>query len=139
MPMVQITNLETANPSGDTTLFDPFNDPITLRFTVAFGSELAQVQDPVVWSTFEIIEFGTNQVVEFWRFQNAVPSPGSYYDFMTTGTADALGLKWLACGIFGLRCAAEIFSNQGESGLQAVDAMDVSDIHWFRFMPLAAL
>ena len=139
MPMVQITNLESANSSGDTTLFDPFNDPITLRFTVTFGPELAQVQNPIVWSSFEIIEFGTNKVVEIWRFQNPIPSAGSYYDFMTTGTADALGLNWLASGIFGLRCAAEIFSDQGESGLQAVDAMDVSDIHWFRFMPLAAL
>ena len=139
MPSVQITKLKTINNTTnvETDLFNPFNDPIKLAVDAIFSADALQ-NNPVIWITYQIIELRTNQVVEQWQFQNDLPySPIDAW--VVLPTAYSLGLNWISSDIFGFRAAIELFSNQGESGLQAVDAFAVSDILWFRFEPVSYL
>ncbi|SRR6266480_626685 len=138
MPTVNITNVETVKRGVNANLFHPFFDPITLRLTIMFSSDVFQLPQPRIYSTFQILELRTNQVFEEWRFQ-ANPAPPGIYHWVDLPTAHDLGLVWSASDIFGFRGAVELFSFQRASGLQAVDALDVSEVHWFRVEPVFLL
>ena len=138
MPSVKITAVETVKNSVNSDLFNPFTDPITLRLTIMFSSDVFQLVQPKTDITFQIIELRTNTVFEQWKFEYDPISPGMYV-WVDLPTAHDLGLSWNWSDIFGFRGAVELFSLQGEEGLIAVDAMDVSEIHWFRVEPLFTL
>jgi hypothetical protein len=138
MPSVEIVRLETVKGNDNVNLFDPFNDPIVLRTTVNFSSDILALPQPLVTLTYQIIELKTDVVFEQWAFQFAVTDPGIYH-WITLPTAHNLGLNWIGTDIFGARAAAEIFNFDGLSGLEAIDAMDVTPVHWFRFEPLAGV
>jgi hypothetical protein len=135
MPSVKITNLETLMGDTDTTLFDPFGDPISLRISVSISADAMQVTNPKIRYIYQIINFSNNEVFETWQ---------STYDLLYLDaaawiglpTAHDLGMNWTASDIFGFRGAVELFSNQEENGLVAIDAMDVAGIHWFRVKDL---
>jgi hypothetical protein len=132
MATVKITNVETVKNGVNANLFNPFSDPITLRLTIEFSLSLPEQRlRPVIQVTFQIIELRTNQVFEDWRFQ-IKPTPAGNYVWIDLPTADDLGLNWTGSDIFGFRGAVELFSNQGARGLKSIDALDVSQVHWFR-------
>lgn len=138
MPSVKIEKLETVRGNDNVDLFNPFADPIVLRTTLDFSADVLALIQPQVLLTYQIIELRTDIVVEQWQFQFGVPGPG-YYHWITLPTAYDLGLDWVGSDIFGARAAAEIFEFDGARGLQAIDAMDVTPVHWFRFEPLYLL
>jgi hypothetical protein len=139
MPSIQISSLKifNGNTHVETGLLNPFNDPFTLWLEAFFSADTMKM-NPEIWITFQIVALRTNEVVEQWVYQTPLLYSG-IDAWIVLPTADALGLKWIGSDIFGFRAAIELFSNQGESGLQGVDALAVSDIRWFRFEPVFSL
>lgn len=144
MPELTITSVHTASQhSSQATLFHPFDDALTLVMHLVASQDLMDVQDPHFEAAFQIINPRTNQVDihQTWfhsfawgRFfwislgNNWGPSSSDYT------TPYRWGLNWTPANtsIFGFRGLIKAYSWQGESGLQSLDAFDVSDIHWFR-------
>src|SRR5690242_18653557 len=104
MPSVEIVRLETVKGNDNVNLFDPFGDPIVLRTTVNFSSDVLALPQPQVALTYQIIEFKTDVVFEQWTFQFGVPGPGIYH-WLTLPTAYDLGLNWNPTDIFGARAS----------------------------------
>jgi hypothetical protein len=68
-------------------------------------------------------------------------SLGNNWDSSRYDTPYRWGLDWTPANtsIFGFRGLIKAYSWQGESGLQSLDAFDVSDIHWFRIKEIYML
>ena len=137
MATVKITNVETVKNGVNANLFNPFSDPITLRLTIEYSLSLPEKRlQPVIQVTYQIIELRTNQVFEDGRFQTK-PNPAGNYFWLDLPTAHDLGLNWGASDLFGFRGAAELFSSQ--RARWSIDALDVSEVHWFRIEPVFTL
>jgi hypothetical protein len=104
--------------------------------TTRFSYDVLKLPSPAVQLTYQIIDFRTNEVFEFWRFQfNYIYVVSEAW--VDLPTAHDLGLNWIGSDLFGFRGAVEILSGQpGGAGLQATDIFDVSDVHWFRVEPI---
>lgn len=135
MPSVKITSLETENAQGkNISLFNPFTDGLKLTMFFTLSQDIVAMSNVQLEGSFQIIEFRTNQVVVHHTAQaNYNPGLGQHvFWWVGSPTPHDWGLQWTQADIFGFRAAIEVSALQGEQGLVAVDAFDVSDIRWFR-------
>jgi hypothetical protein len=141
MPTLIISGMRTVSQSGNSTLFDPYNDALSLVMdlqaspdllalpSAAFSAEW-QIFDPhlhkVVVSTYwgSLFNWGPN----FWISKGNNWGPPTSFQ-----TPERWGLSWSANSIFGFRgiVKAQYIPSPG-SGWRATEAFDVSGMQWFR-------
>lgn len=142
MPFLRIDGLRTVNQSGqNATLFDPFGDALALTMDLHASADLLALPNAAWSAEFQIFDPHQHKVVVstswggtfnwgqyFWIGKGNNWGPPSDYQ-----TPERWGLNWNANSIFGFRgiVKAQYVPSPG-SGWIAVDAFDVSAMHWFR-------
>ncbi len=142
MPSARITRVETENVQGaNVSLFDPFSDGLKLTMFFTLSADILQIPDVQLQGSFQILDFRNDQVVvhqSIWANYNPSLGPNLFW-WLGSPTPHDWGLQWQSADIFGFRAAVEVFAQEGEAGMVAVDAFDVSDIRWFRLKDIFEL
>lgn len=142
MPFLRIDGLRTVNQQGqDVTLFDPFDDALSLTLDFHASPDLLALPDAHMSAEFQIFDPHLHTVVVhsywgtyfnwgeyFWISKGNNWGPPSSYQ-----TAEAWGLNWIASSVFGFRGIVRAFYTPSPgAGSVTVDAFDVSPMRWFR-------
>ena len=135
MSSVKIDRVETLKAGVSAELFNPFQDRISTRAIITTDGS---GQNMVLKVEFQILGFADN-LVKF-RHSNELqvcPTESSEYPtWLELGTAAELNLRWDQGTVFGVRVAVEPFLDVPGTPTSSMDAVAVSEIHWFRLEPV---
>jgi hypothetical protein len=132
MPTITITRVETDNEQGqDVALFNPYSDLLKAAAFCNASADLLGMPNLSIDLTFEMISFLTNEVVSYRYDTWNLAADDSAFLVWRGSTPQNWGLQWAGNDLFGVRVSIKV--NQATTeGTAPVDAMDVSEIKWFR-------
>jgi hypothetical protein len=147
MPTLKITDLRVWNQRGeDATLFNPFQDAISLAVGVDISADLTANLDVRYQVAFQIIEATTNTVVVNSNQTYMLPEDWPRWWF-TAGnnwsdftTAEGWGIPLLSFPrVYGFRAILTAVVYVSPEGYQKFDTFDVSTVRWFQLMDTSKL